>query len=149
MLVPSIFGERLFDDWFDLPSLKEFRDIDRKLYGKHASHEMKTDVHEHEDHYEVDVDLPGFKKDEITVGLENGYLTISAAKGLDEDQKTPEGKLIRQERWAGTMQRSFYVGEALTEEDITAKYENGVLTLTVPKKEAEKLPEKHLIQIAG
>lgn len=149
MLVPSIFGESLFDDWFDLPSLKEFRDIDRKLYGKHASHEMKTDVHEHEDHYEVDVDLPGFKKDEITVGLENGYLTISAAKGLDEDQKTPEGKLIRQERWAGTMQRSFYVGEALTEEDITAKYENGVLTLTVPKKEAKKLPEKHLIQIAG
>ena len=149
MLVPSIFGESLFDDWFDLPSLKEFRDIDRKLYGKHASHEMKTDVHEHEDHYEVDVDLPGFKKDEITVGLENGYLTISAAKGLDEDQKTPEGKLNRQERWAGTMQRSFYVGEALTEEDITAKYENGVLTLTVPKKEAKKLPEKHLIQIAG
>ena len=149
MLVPSIFGESLFDDWFDLPSLKEFRDIDRKLYGKHASHEMKTDVHEHEDHYEVDVDLPGFKKDEITVGLENGYLTISAAKGLDEDQKTPEGKLIRQERWAGAMQRSFYVGEALTEEDITAKYENGVLTLTVPKKEAKKLPEKHLIQIAG
>ena len=149
MLVPSIFGESLFDDWFDLPSLKEFRDIDRTLYGKHASHDMKTDVHEHEDHYEVDVDLPGFKKDEITVGLENGYLTISAAKGLDEDQKTPEGKLIRQERWAGTMQRSFYVGEALTEEDITAKYENGVLTLTVPKKEAKKLPEKHLIQIAG
>ena len=149
MLVPSMFGESLFDDWFDLPSLKEFRDIDRKLYGKHASHEMKTDVHEHEDHYEVDVDLPGFKKDEITVGLENGYLTISAAKGLDEDQKTPEGKLIRQERWAGTMQRSFYVGEALTEEDITAKYENGVLTLTVPKKEAQKLSEKHLIQIAG
>ena len=127
----------------------EFRDIDRKLYGKHASHEMKTDVHEHEDHYEVDVDLPGFKKDEITVGLENGYLTISAAKGLDEDQKTPEGKLIRQERWMGTMQRSFFIGKNITEDQIKAKFEDGVLKLSVPKNDLNKLPERKTIMIEG
>ena len=110
---------------------------------------MKTDVHEHEDHYEVDIDLPGFKKDEITLELENGYLTVTAAKGLDKDEKTEQGKLIRQERYAGTMQRTFFVGEELTEADIAAKLEHGVLSLNIPKKEARKLPEKRTIMIEG
>ena len=144
MLMPSIFAENLFDDWFDLPS---FRDIDRKLYGKRADHEMRTDVHEHEDHYEVDIDLPGFKKEEITLSLENGYLTVKAARGLDKDEKDKQGRLIRQERYAGSMQRSFYVGEALTEEDIGAKLEHGVLSLNIPKREARKVPEKRTIAI--
>ncbi len=144
MLMPSIFAENLFDDWFDA-----FRDTDRRLYGRNAAHEMKTDVHEHEDHFEVDVDLPGFKKDEISLSLENGYLTVSASKGVEHEEKTNTGKVIRKERYTGALQRSFHVGDALTEEDITAKYENGVLHLCVPKKEARKLPEKKMIQIEG
>lgn len=146
-MLPSIFGENLFDDWFGFPAFPEFHDIDRKLYGKHAHHEMKTDVHEHDDHYEIDIDLPGFKKDELTLNLENGYLTVGAAKGLDEEQKDKKGKVIRQERYAGAMQRTFYVGEALTEEDVHAKYENGVLSLTIPKKDQKKLPEHKSIAI--
>ena len=146
-MLPSIFGENLFDDWFGFPAFPEFHDIDRKLYGKHAHHEMKTDVHEHDDHYEIDIDLPGFQKDELTLNLENGYLTVGAAKGLDKEQKDKKGKVIRQERYAGAMRRTFYVGEALTEEDIHAKYENGVLSLTIPKKDQKELPERKSIAI--
>ena len=151
MLYPSIFSENIFDDLmdFDFPVFKGFGDVDRKLYGKHAAQMMKTDVHEHDDKYEVDIDLPGFKKDEITLNLEKGYLTVSAAKGLDKDEKDKKGKLIRQERYAGSMQRSFFVGENLTEEDIKAKFEDGVLKLGIPKKEAPKVPEKKTIMIEG
>ncbi len=150
MLMPSIIAENLFDEFFDdFPMPREFRNMDRRLYGKNAAREMKTDVHDCEDHYEVDIDLPGFKKDEITVNLEKGYLTVSAAKGLDKDETTKKGKVIRQERYAGSLQRSFYVGDALTEQDITARFENGVLSLTVPKAEARKLPEKKAIMIEG
>ena len=147
MLYPRIFNENLFDDLmnFDWPA---FPDIDRKLYGKHADRLMKTDVHEHEDMYEVDIDLPGFKKDEIHLGLENDYLTVGASKGVDKEEKSKKGKLIRQERYAGSMQRSFYVGDGLTEEDIKARFEDGVLKLTVPKK-APALPEKKTIMIEG
>ena len=148
-MLPSIFGENLFDDYFGFPDWREFRNIDRKLYGHNAAREMKTDVHEHEDRYEMHIDLPGFQKDEITLTLENGYLTVAAAKGLDVDKETKKGRVIRQERYAGAMQRSFYVGEGLTEEDIGAKYEHGVLSLTIPKKETKKLPEKKIIPIAG
>ena len=148
-MLPSIFGENLFDDWFDFPDWREFRNIDRKLYGRHASREMKTDVREHEDHYEMHIDLPGFSKDEITLTLENGYLTIAAAKGLDVDKENKKGRIIRQERYAGAMQRGFYVGEGITEEDIKAKYEHGVLSLTIPKKNAPQIPEKKVIMIEG
>ena len=147
MLLPSIFGESLFDDWMDIPKFRSFDDVEKKLYGKHAAHVMKTDVREHESGYEIDIDLPGFKKDEISLELENGYLTVSAAKGLDKDEKTEQGKLIRSERYSGAMQRSFYVGEHLTEEDIKARFEDGVLKLTMPKKEAKELPEKKAIMI--
>ena len=147
-MLPSIFGENLFDDFFGFPDFREFRNIDRKLYGHNAAREMKTDVHEHEDHYEMHIDLPGFKKDEITLTLENGYLTVAATKGLDVDREK-KGRVIRQERYAGAMQRSFYVGDALSEEDIGAKYEHGVLSLTIPRKEARKLPEKKVIMIEG
>ena len=151
MLVPSIFGENLFDDWIDFPEFPEFRNLDkaeRKLYGRHANRMMKTDVHEHDDHYELDIDLPGFKKEEITVELNNGYLTVSAAKGLDEEN-TEKGKLIRQERYSGSMQRSFYVGEGVKEEDVKAKFEHGVLKLSIPKQEQPKVPEKRTILIEG
>ena len=150
MLMPSIFAENLFDEFFDdFPMPREFRNIDRRLYGKNAAREMKTDVHEHEDRYEVDIDLPGFKKDEITLTLENGYLTVGAAKSLDKNETTKKGKIIRQERYAGSLHRSFYVGDNLTENDIAAKFENGVLSLSVPKAEARKLPEKKTIMIEG
>jgi len=145
MLFPSIMNKNLFDDWFDG---FDFPDIDRKLYGRHAGREMLMDVRDHEDHYEVELDLPGFKKDQITVELKDGTLTITAAKGLDKDEKTKNGTYIRQERYAGMMQRSFYVGENITKEEIGAKFEDGVLTLNVPKKDAAKqIEEKHYITI--
>ena len=118
------------------------------LYGKNASRMMKTDVKETEEGYELDVDLPGFAKDEIRLDLANGYLTISTEKNL-ENKDEKKGRVLRQERWSGTMSRSFYVGEYLTEEDIKARYENGVLSLKIPKKEAPKAPEKKTILIEG
>ena len=126
-----------------------FPEVDKALYGKHASHEMKTDVKETDSGYEVDIDLPGFKKDEINVQLDNGYLSISAAKGLDKEEKNKEGKYIRKERYAGAMSRSFYVGDALTQEDIKAKYESGILRLSIPKKEAKQVEATKRIAIEG
>ena len=148
MLVPSIFGQDLFDDWFDFPEIRDFDKAERKLYGRHPDRLMKTDVHEHEDHFEVDIDLPGFHKEDITVELNNGYMVISAQKNLDKDEKN-KGKVIRQERYSGSMQRSFYVGEEITEEDIKASFKHGVLSLEVPKREARKVPEKKTIMIEG
>jgi HSP20 family protein len=148
MLMPSVFGENLFDDWMD-----SFDDFDRyffgkknPLYGKHAKNMMKTDVKETDDSYEVDIDLPGFKKDEINATLEDGYLTISAAKGLDKDEKDKKGKYIRKERYAGAMSRSFYVGDGVTQDEVKAKYENGILKLSIPKKAEQKAVEdnKHI-----
>ena len=149
MLLPSIFGNDVFDDMMSFPRFDDFGDIDRKLYGKHADRVMKTDVREHDDSFEVDIDLPGFTKDEIEINLRSGYLTVSAAKGLDKDNKDPQGKLIRQERYAGAMQRSYYVGKELTEEDIKAKFENGVLTLTIPKEAKKEVEAPKYIAIEG
>ena len=146
MLMPSIFGENLFnDDWMDFG----FPEVDKALYGKHAGHVMKTDVKETDAGYEVDIDLPGFKKEEISAKLDDGYLTISASKGLDKDEKNKEGKYIRKERYAGAMSRSFYVGGDVTEEDIKAKYEDGILRLSIPKKEAKAVENKKYIAIEG
>ena len=147
MLMPSIFGENLFDDWMDF----SFPDIDKTLYGKHAKNMMKTDVKETDQGYEVAIDLPGFKKDEIKLELNDGYLTISAAKGLDQDEKEKEsGRYIRRERYAGACSRSFYVGDGVTEEDIKAEFKHGILTLVVPKKEAKPAVEqKKYIAIEG
>ena len=124
MLTPSIFEENFIDDLFGFPYMKEFDDmehgLERKLYGRKASRMMKTDIREKDDNYEVSIDLPGFKKEEITVELDNGYLPITAAKGLDRDENNKKGKLIRQERYAGSMTRSFYIGENVNKEDIEA-----------------------------
>ena len=148
--LPAVFGENLMDVFDDFDR-NFFRGRDRPehmLYGKNAPRMMKTDVKETETGYEVDVDLPGFKKEEIKLELENGTLTISTEKSL-ENKEEKHGKVLRQERYAGTMSRSFYVGEHVTEEDIKAKYENGVLSLSIPKKEAPKAPEKKTICIEG
>ena len=150
MMMPSIFGENLFDDdWMDFPFDRDFWGKKNPLYGKNAKNMMKTDIREHDEGYELDVDLPGFKKDEINVQLDNGYLTISASKGLDKDQKDEKGRYIRQERYAGAMQRSFYVGDAVSQEDIKAKYEDGILKLSVPKKDAKAVEAKNTIAIEG
>lgn len=147
MMTPSIFGENLFDEFFDdffnVPAFddKAMQKAQKKLYGRHAANMMKTDVQDHGDHYEVDIDLPGFQKDELTLELKNGYLVINAAKGLDQDEKEKKtGKYVRRERYAGSMSRTFYVGEEVKQEDIHAKYESGVLRLCIPKAE-EKKPE--------
>ena len=150
MLMPSIFGENLFDDdWMDFPFERDFWGRKNPLYGKNAKNIMKTDIKEHDGGYELDIDLPGFKKDEITIDLDNGYLTISAAKGLDKDEQDKKGKYIRRERYAGAVQRSFYVGDAVTEEDVKAKFEDGILRLSIPKKGAKAVETKKTIAIEG
>ena len=142
----SIFGENLFnDDWMNF----SFPEVDKELYGKHAGNVMKTDVRETDSGYEVDIDLPGFKKDEINAQLDNGYLTISASKGLDKEEKNKEGKYIRKERYAGAMSRSFYVGDEVTQADIKARYEDGILRLSVPKKEKKAVENNKYIAIEG
>ena len=150
LYMPSIFGEDLMDRWFNDMD-REFARMEKPLYGRNAKNLMKTDVRERDDGYEVDIELPGFHKDEVQLSLENGYLNIVAAKGLDKDEKDKKtGKLIRQERYAGNLSRSFYVGEDITEDDITAKLVHGVLSLQIPKKEAKpQLPEKKYIAIEG
>ena len=151
MLMPSIFGENLFDDfdsWFDAPVEKRFFGKKNPLYGKHAKNLMKTDVREKKDSYEGDIDLPGFKKDEIKLELENGYLTISAAKGLDKDETDKKtGKYIRRERYAGNLSRSFYIGEDIEQKDIKAAFKNGILSITVPKEDKTAKQEKKYITI--
>lgn len=138
-MLPSIFGENLFDDFFGndfgfFPTWNEHS----PLYGKHAKNLMKTDVRETDECYELDVDLPGFQKDEIHVDVKDGYLTVSAQKGLDKDEEDKKGRVLRQERYAGACSRSFYVGDVKAE-DVKAKYESGVLTVLIPKKEPKKI----------
>ena len=142
--MPSIFGENLFDDWMDSFE-EEFFGRKNPLYGKHAKNMMKTDVRETDGTYEVDIDLPGFKKEDISVSFENGYLTVSTNKTLDRDDKDKDGKYIRQERYAGSMSRSFFIGKNIPKEDIKAKYEDGVLRLSVPKKISRLLKTIQLV----
>ena len=143
MLMPSIFGENLFDDFFnDFPFYyddKAMKDTEKKLYGKRASHVMKTDIKEMDNGYQLVVDLPGFTKDEIKASLENGY-----------EQEKESGHYIRRERYAGACSRSFYVGEDVQQEDIKAEFKHGILKLFVPKKEAKPaVEEKKHIAIEG
>ena len=150
MMMPRIFGENLFDDFmndFAFPDFTDNANIEKALYGKHAKNLMKTDVKDTENGYEVDIDLPGFKKDEITMKLENGTLTVSAAKGLDKDEENKEKKYVRLERYAGRMSRSFYVGNDVKQEEIHAKYEDGILKLAVPKKAAKAIESNKYIQL--
>ena len=146
-MLPSIFRDNLFDDMFDFDFDKEFDRMMRPLYGKHAQNMMKADVRETENSYELDIDLPGFKKDEITVQLDNGYLSISASKGLDKNEENKDGKYIRRERYAGSMNRTFYVGSQLTQQDIQAKFEDGILKISVPKKDVQQIEQNKYIAI--
>ena len=147
-MMPSIFGENLFDEFFDddFPMIP-MRSIRNPLYGKNAKNVMKTDVRETDNTYELDVDLPGFKKDEVQLDLKDGYLTISAAKGLDKDQEDKKGKYIRQERYAGACSRSFFVGEEIEPRDVSAKFEDGILRVSLPKRVKKELPRNSTIAI--
>ena len=154
MLMPSIFGEDLFDNFMkDFPFFDDNTEsnVEKKLYGRRGKNLMKTDIKETEGGYELEMDLPGFTKDEIKVSLENGYMTISAAKGLDKDEQDKKsGRYIRKERYAGSCERSFYVGEDITEEDIKGEFKHGILKLFVPKKEAKPAVEtKKYVTIEG
>ncbi len=144
MMMPSIFGENLIDDFFR---------FDNPFGGVQRAENtlMKTDVKEHEDGYELEVSLPGYKKEDICAELKDGYLTISASTSQSNDEKDEKtGRYIRRERYSGSCSRSFYVGEGVTQEEVKAKYENGILTLTIPKKDPEKLEEKKkVIAIEG
>ena len=152
MLMPSIFGNDMFGDFFTDPWFdeKEFKDMQKKLYGHTAKNVMSTDVKEVENGYELEMDLPGFKKDEIKASVENGYLTISAARGLDEDEKDKKsGKYIRRERYAGACERSFYVGEGISQDDIKASFQHGILKLFIPKEPEKSVEEKKYVAIEG
>ena len=154
MLMPSIFGEDLFDNFMkDFPFFDDNTEsnVEKKLYGRRGKNLMKTDIKETEGGYELEMDLPGVTKDEIKVSLENGYMTISAAKGLDKDEQDKKsGRYIRKERYAGSCERSFYVGEDITEEDIKGEFKHGILKLFVPKKEAKPAVEqKKYVSIEG
>lgn len=150
MRVPSIFGESLFDDFMDFPFEREFFGRRNPLYGKHEKNMMKTDIKQTDAGYEMDIDLPGFKKEDVIAKLENGYLTISASKGVDKDEKNDEGVYIRRERYVGQCSRSFYVGEDVKQEEIKAKFEDGILKVFIPKTEPKQLAkEQNYIAIEG
>lgn len=147
MLVPTLYRNSMFDDFDDLFNLMEMPTRRDPLFGKRADRLMRTDVRETEKGYELDIDLPGFKKEDVHAELKNGYLTISAQKGLEkEEKKAEEGRYLRRERYSGSLSRSFYVGDAITEDDVKAKFENGILQISLPKKEAA-VPEQKRIMI--
>ena len=147
MLMPSIFGESLFDDFFD-DFTRPAREVVR--HNTPTTNVMRTDVKENEDAYELHIELPGYKKEDVKAQLKDGYMTISAEMSQNNDKKDEDGKYIRRERYYGACSRSFYVGKDVTEEDIKAKFENGILTVRVPKKEKEpKVEENKYIAIEG
>ncbi len=140
MLLPSIFGDNLFDNFMD----DMFPVVDRKPL-KTMPTIMRTDIKETEDHYELAVELPGFKKEDVKIHLKDGYLNISASTESNDEEN--DGKYLRRERYTGSMTRSFYVGKDLTEEDVKAKFGNGVLTLSLPKEAPKKIEEPKYICI--
>ena len=144
-MLPSIFGENLFDDLWNTSFDRDWFNADRELYGKHAKNLMKTDVHETQSGYEMDIELPGFQKEDIKVDLKEGYLTVSAQKSLNKEEHQGK-KVLRQERYSGSCSRTFYIGDVKAE-DVKGKYEAGVLTLSFPKEDTKKLEEKRTIAI--
>ena len=146
MLMPSIFGENLFDDFFDFA--RPSREVAR--YNAPGNGMMRTDVKECDSGYELDIDLPGYKKENVTAELKDGYLMIRAENKTDKEEKDEDGKYIRRERYYGSCSRSFYVGDGVTQEDIKAKFEDGILKISVPKKEVKpETEETKYIQIEG
>ena len=139
MMLPSIFGGSLFDDFMDSHWDKDFFGGKSHLMGAYEKNMMKTDIKEKDNQYEIEIDLPGFKKEEINANLENGYLTINASKNEEREEKNESGVYIRRERYTGQCARSFYVGEVVQQQEIKAKFENGILHLVIPKKQETKV----------
>ena len=146
MLMPTIFGERLFDDFMDDFG---FPSVDRISASQNTSNLMRTDIRETEDSYELDVELPGYKKEDVKAQLKDGYLTVSVSRNENNDVKDDNGKYIRRERYSGSMSRSFYVGEEVQEADIRARFEDGILKLGFPKEQPKKVEEPKFIAIEG
>ena len=144
MLMPSIFGENLFDDFMMNPWRSDFF-----TSSSGTKYMMNTDVKEKENSYELDIELPGFKKEDVRAELKDGYLTVSASRNGNNDEKDEKGSYIRRERYSGSCSRRFYVGEGVRQEDIHAKFEDGVLKLEVPKEDKKKIEEKKYIAIEG
>ena len=140
MLMPSIFGESLLDDFMDDFA---FPYTGTRTYGKQAVNLMRTDVKDTPSAYELEIELPGVKKEDVKAELKDGYLTITASTDSKKEEKQENGSYIRRERCAGTCSRSFYVGDDMKQEDIKAKFENGVLKVTVPKKEEKPVVENN------
>lgn len=160
MMTPSLFHDNfdLFDNFYQDPWFgfndHEFRNLEKKLYGHRAKNIMNTDIKESDSEYEMTIDLPGFKKEDVSVSLENGYLTISASKGFEKDEAENEeekkkGRYIKRERYSGSCQRSYYVGDGFTNEDIKAKFNHGILRLTIPKKEQKEIENHKYVAIEG
>lgn len=160
MLTPSLFNENfdLFDRFYQDPWFNftdhELKNLEKKVYGHRAKNVMNTDIKETDSDYEMIVDLPGFKKEEVKVALENGYLTISASKDIENnkaenEEEKKKGNYIRQERYSGSCERSFYVGDELKTEDIVANFQHGILKLRIPKKEKKEIAEQKYIAIEG
>lgn len=148
LMMPKRFNESLFDEFMEEPFERFFQPEHDVVFGKRGKNLLKTDVKEKNGNYEVEMDLPGFHKEDVKVQLENGYLTVSASRGMNKDKKDNEGNYIRRERYAGECARSFYVGDAVKQEEVKAKFENGILTLTIPKKQEKKaLPSSNFIAI--
>ena len=146
MLMPTIFGERLFDNFMDDFG---FPSVDRIACSQNTSNLMRTDIKETEEGFALDVELPGYKKEDVKVQLKDGYLTVSASKESNDEVKDEEGRFLRRERYSGSMSRSFFVGEDTREEDIKAKFEDGILKLSFPKEAPKKVEEPKYIAIEG
>ena len=147
MMMPSIFGENLFDDFMNDFSFPTFPNVDKELYGKHAKNLMKTDVKDAGDHYELEMEMPGVEKENIKAELKDSYLTVTAQQNTNKDEKDKQGNYIRRERYSGSCQRSFYVGESVKQEDLKAAFNNGILTVAVPKEVQKPVEEKQYITI--
>ncbi|MCD8248548.1 MAG: Hsp20/alpha crystallin family protein [Lachnospiraceae bacterium] len=143
MLIPSIYRENLWDDFFDDFFYEPFYRTGSANGSNRQAALMRTDVKEGENSYELTVDLPGVKKEDVKAELKDGYLTIQASTNTNNDQKNSDGKYVRRERFMGSCSRAFYVGEDVKQEDIKAKFENGTLTLTVPKKVQQPVVEEN------
>ena len=147
-MLPMVFGENLFDNLFSDSFAGALAESRRNpVYGKHSGNWMKTDVREMDNAYEIDMDLPSFHREDVQVELQNGYLTVRAAKSMERSSREKPGRYIRKERYSGQCSRSFYVGEQVQPEDVTAKFEDGILKLTFPKREKKQLPAAQSISI--
>ncbi|MBU5472960.1 Hsp20/alpha crystallin family protein [Roseburia sp. MSJ-14] len=148
MLAPSIFGRNFVDDFFGNSFDDMFQEMFRTPYNQNETMGlMSTDVQDMGDYYQLEMELPGYQKEDLKADLKDGYLTISAEHKEENDEKDEKGKFVRQERYTGYCQRSFYVGENITQNDIKAGFENGVLKMAIPKKEAKAVEEKKYIAI--